>query len=186
MTAIQNPYSGGGGSSLPTPVSVPNGGTGDASFIAYAPVLGGTTSTNGLQSVAALGGAGNPLVSGGAGAVSSFTIGTAPIVTALTDAATILVNAQLGNYFTVTLGASRTMGAPSNPVSGQFIEFEIKQPSSAGPDTVSWTGGAGGYSFGASGAPTLSVTNSLTDVVGFRYSAAVGKWLYQGSQLGYS
>ena len=36
---------------LTTPVTVPNGGTGDTSFTAYMPVCGGTTSTGPLQSV---------------------------------------------------------------------------------------------------------------------------------------
>lgn len=180
------PFAVSSGSSISTPVSVPNGGTGDASLIAYAVLTGGTTATNPVQTVAALGGAGNPLVSGGAGAVPTFTSAMAPIPIALTDAATILVNAALGNYFTVTLGGSRTMGAPSNPTDGQIIVFSIKQPASAGPDTISWTGGAGGYSFGASGAPTLSIANNAVDEVAFRWSAIVGKALYQGSQLGFS
>ena len=36
----------------------------------------------------------------------------APAVVDLTDAATIAVDASLGNDFRVTLGASRTMGEP--------------------------------------------------------------------------
>lgn len=174
----------GGLPSLPLVVS--NGGTGDASLTAFAVLAGGTTSTGPVQPVAALGGAGNPLVSAGAGALPTFTSAMAPIPTALTDAATILVNAALGNYFTVTLGGSRTMGAPSNPTDGQIIVFSIKQPASAGPDTVTWTSGAGGYSFGAGSAPTLSTANNAVDEIAFRWSAIVGKALYQGSQLGFS
>jgi len=185
MTAIQNPYSGGGGSSLPTPVSVPNGGTGDASLTAYALMTGGTNSTNPMQQVSGVGTAQFVLASAGAAALPVWQPPIPPVV-ALTDAATILVDASLGTYFTVQLGGSRTMDAPSNPVNAQYIEFQVQQPSSAGPDTVTWTSGAGGYSFGSGSAPTLSTANSAVDCIGFRYSSVVGKWLYQGSQLGFS
>ena len=46
---------------------------------------------------------------------------------ALTDAATIVVDASLGNDFTVTLGGNRILGNPSNPVNGQRILFAIRQ-----------------------------------------------------------
>src|SRR6266436_2711166 len=48
----------------------------------------------------------------------------APTVVALTDAATIAVNASLGNDFRVTLGGNRTMGTPSNPADGEQIVFQ--------------------------------------------------------------
>ena len=79
----------------------------------------------------------------------------APKTTALADAATIAVNVVLGNDFWVTLGGNRTMGAPSNPVDGQTITFELIQDGT-GSRTVTWTSGTGGYSFGAATAPTLS------------------------------
>jgi hypothetical protein len=116
---------------------------------------------------------------------ATFTGYLAPAVVTLTDASTIAVNAALGNDFRVTLGGSRTMGAPSNPVDGQDITFMITQPASGGPDTVTWTSGTGGYSFGASSAPTLSTGASATDMVGFKYRATAQKWLYMGSLLGY-
>lgn len=60
--------------SLPASASsntVPNGGTGASSFTAYAPVFGGTTSTNPLQS-GTVGTAGQVLTSNGAGALPTF------------------------------------------------------------------------------------------------------------------
>lgn len=51
--------------------TVPDGGTGVASFTAYAPIIGGTTSTGALQSVA-LGTAGFVYTSNGAGAAPTF------------------------------------------------------------------------------------------------------------------
>jgi len=85
----------------------------------------------------------------------------------------------------VTLGGSRTMGAPSNPVNGQPLIFQLTQDGT-GSRTITWTSGAGGYTFGAGAAPTLSTAINTTDLVGFRYSAVVGKWCFQGSQLGFS
>jgi trimeric autotransporter adhesin len=55
-----------------TPVTVPNGGTGDSSFLPYAVITGGITSTGPLQSVASVGTAGQVLTSNGAGELPSF------------------------------------------------------------------------------------------------------------------
>ncbi len=56
---------------LSLPVVVASGGTGATSFTAYAPIFGGTTSTNPLQS-GAVGTAGQVLTSNGAGAIATF------------------------------------------------------------------------------------------------------------------
>ena len=109
----------------------------------------------------------------------------APAVVALTDAATIAVNAALGNDFRVTLGGNRTMGAPSNPVDGQDITFLITQPGSGGPYTVTWASGSAGYDFGTAGAPTLSTAANKRDMVAFKYCAAATAWLCMGSALGF-
>jgi hypothetical protein len=108
---------------------------------------------------------------------------TAPAVVALTDAATILVDASLGNDLRVTLGGNRTIGAPSNPADGQRIVFHLTQDGT-GSRTVTWTSTAGGYSFGSTGtAPILTTTAGKTDLVGFIYNTTIGKWLYAGSSL---
>lgn len=103
---------------------------------------------------------------------------------ALTDAATIAVNAALGNIATVTLGGSRTMGAPSGAADKQLLEFEVTQDG-AGSRTLSWASGSGGYSFGGSSAPVLSTAAGALDLVAFRYNAGKARWLYLGSQLGF-
>jgi hypothetical protein len=123
---------------------------------------------------------------GPAGAVP-FTGGTlgeylAPAVVSLTDAATVSVNAALGNDFRLTLGGDRTMGAPSDPADGQDIVLTIIQPSSGGPYTVTW---ASAYDFGAAGAPVLSTTAGDGDMVGFKYHAANSKWWCTGSATGF-
>jgi hypothetical protein len=56
---------------------------------------------------------------------------------ALADAATIVVDASLGDIGTVTLGGNRTMGAPSNPVTGQRLGFTITQDGTGGR-TLAW------------------------------------------------
>jgi hypothetical protein len=62
---------------LTTPLSVAQGGTGVATNTAYAVLVGGTTSTNPIQSVASVGTAGQVLTSNGAGAKPSFQTGVA-------------------------------------------------------------------------------------------------------------
>jgi hypothetical protein len=104
-----------------------------------------------------------------------------PQVVALTDAATILVNAALGNDFRVTLGGNRTMGAPSNPADGQVITFLLTQDAT-GSRTVTWNAV---YDFGATGAPVLTTTAGDTDAVGFKYDAAKTSWCCLGSALGF-
>jgi hypothetical protein len=69
----------------------------------------------------------------------------APAVVNLTDAATIAVDASLGNDFRVTIAGNRTMGNPANPVNGQQIIFQVTQ-GSAGSFTLNW---ASSYEFSA-------------------------------------
>ena len=98
----------------------------------------------------------------------------APAVVMLTDAATIAVDASLGNDFRVTIGGNRTMGNPSNPANGQQIIFQVTQ-GAGGPSTITWDSG---YEFSAGlPQPILSTKAGQTDLLGFIYNAAKGKWL---------
>jgi hypothetical protein len=108
----------------------------------------------------------------------------APKVVVLSDAATIAVNAKLGNDFRVTIAGNRTAGAPANPADGEKITFEVIQDST-GSRTLTWTSGAGGYSFGSGSAPTLSTAAGAADQVAFRYSATKLAWCYLGSTGGF-
>ena len=49
------------------------------------------------------------------------------VPSALTDGATIAVNAALSNNFTVTIAGNRTLSNPSNLVAGQILNFQITQ-----------------------------------------------------------
>lgn len=103
----------------------------------------------------------------------------------LTDAATIAVDASLGNLFFVTLGGNRTMGAPSNPTHGQRIVFEIKQDGTGGR-TLAWTLTTGGFKFGTDVAqPVLSTAASATDFVTVVYNSTANVWRVVGVARGY-
>ncbi len=108
---------------------------------------------------------------------------TAASVALSVSGAAIATDASLGNHFRVTPAHSTatTMSAPTNPVDGQKITYELVQDST-GSGTITWNSV---FSFGTSGAPTLTTTASKRDLVGFVYSSDAVKWLYLGSQLNF-
>ncbi len=115
------------------------------------------------------------------GMPSAWPSAWAPKVVALTDASTIAVNAALGNIFRVTLGGNRTLGAPSNPVDGQEISFEITQDGT-GTRTLAY---ASAYEFSTTiSSPTLSTAAGDVDMLSFRYSSVNSKWRCQRVVLG--
>lgn len=100
--------------------------------------------------------------------------GVAPAVVMLADADPIAVDASLGNDFRVTLAASRTMGNPVNPADGQRIVFQITQ-GGAGQAAIAWDTA---YEFTTLlPPPALSTAPGQTDVLGFVYNEAKGRWL---------
>jgi hypothetical protein len=102
---------------------------------------------------------------------------------ALTDAATILVNAALGNLFRVILGGNRTLGAPTNPTDGQTIDFEITQDGT-GSRTLAY---ASAYEFSTTlASPTLSTAAGKVDLLSFRYSSVATKWRCKLINLGFT
>lgn len=91
----------------------------------------------------------------------------------LTDAATIAVNASLGNTFRVELGGNRTMGAPTEPMKNQKIIFKIYQDNT-GNRTLAWNAI---YRFSTDiPSPTLSTGAGDLDYVGFIYNETDTKW----------
>jgi hypothetical protein len=107
----------------------------------------------------------------------------APAVVNLTDAATIAVDASLGNDFRVTIAGNRTVGNPANSANGQQIIFQVTQAPGA-PFTLSW---GSAYEFSASlPQPALSATAGQTDLLGFIYNAAKGTWLLTAFLNGFS
>lgn len=107
-------------------------------------------------------------------------VGVAPAVVSIADNTAVAVDASTGNYFRVLLttavGATRTINAPSNAADGQLAVFELIQPASGGPLSVTWASGAGGFSFGTGSAPALNSGSSSSTLVTFRYSGAQQAW----------
>ena len=119
-------------------------------------------------------------------AVQSTTVESgalAPAVVGLTDAATIAVDASLGNDFRVTIAGNRTMANPANPSNGQQIIFQVTQ-GSGGSFTLTW-GSSYEFSTGLP-QPTLSTAAGQTDLLGFVYNAAKGTWLLAAFVAGFS
>ena len=100
----------------------------------------------------------------------------------LTDAATIVVDAALGNYLRVTLAGNRTMGVPANPVDGQQLLFELLQDAT-GSRTVTWTSGAGGFAFDVP-TPVLTVTPAERDYLTFVYDSITDRWRFASTPTG--
>ena len=87
----------------------------------------------------------------------------APTITSLTDGATITPDFATSCNFTVTLGGSRALANPSNPVAGQSGSIFIVQDAT-GSRTLTW----GSYwDFSGGTAPTLTTTANAVDRVDY-------------------
>ena len=108
---------------------------------------------------------------------------TAPKTSALTDAATIAVDASKADFFHVTLGDNRTLGAPTNPLSdGQKIMFRITQDGT-GSRTLAFNAI---YRFStALPSPTISTATGAIDYLGFIYHESDNKWDYIAEVKGF-
>lgn len=99
----------------------------------------------------------------------------APAVVTLTDAPVIALNAAAGNQATVTLTASRTLGAPASPSNGQLLLVELIQDEAGGHSITLGSG----YGF-LPGLPqneiTLTQTPGAVNYLGLRYRAATSLW----------
>lgn len=85
--------------------------------------------------------------------------GAAPVV--LTDAATVVVDASLGNTFEITLGGNRAMGAPSNTVNGSTLIFYMIEDGT-GSRIPTWNAV---YKWPGGTAPTLSTAAGKMDMI---------------------
>lgn len=108
-----------------------------------------------------------------------YSAGKGTTIVTLTDAATVAVNAALGNVFTVTLGDNRTLGAPTNAIDGQVITLFVVQDGS-GNRTLAWNAI---YLFASAVAPTLSTGINDVDVFTMIYKDATTKWYVTTSGL---
>ena len=92
----------------------------------------------------------------------------------LTDGSSIDWNAATQDVCKVTLGGNRTLNAPTNPTTGQFISLLAIQDGT-GSRTLSFNAI---YEFADDTAPTLTTTAAKGDVFVFRYNGS--KWLEVG------
>jgi hypothetical protein len=90
---------------------------------------------------------------------------------ALTDAATVAVDASLSNVFTLTLAGNRTLGQPTNPKDGQGITIFITQ--SGGSNTLAYHAD---WLFPGGTDPVLSTGAGAVDVFSAVYNGATTKW----------
>jgi hypothetical protein len=95
----------------------------------------------------------------------------------LTDGATITWDSSVAQVAKVTLGGNRTLSAPTNGATGQFVSLLVIQDGT-GSRTLTWNSA---YEFASDTAPTLTTTASLGDLFTFRYNGT--KWLETGRNL---
>lgn len=105
-----------------------------------------------------------------------------PAVVLLSDAATILVNATLGNHFRVTLGGNRTLGNPTGAIDGQKLLFEIIQSGGGGNTLALDTKFAFGTTITAF---TMTSTASKRDFIGVVYNSTADKFYVIALAQGY-
>jgi len=98
----------------------------------------------------------------------------------LTDGATVTWNASTQQVAKLTLGGNRTLSAPTNGATGQFISIAVIQDAT-GSRTLTWNSA---YEFTGDTAPTLTTTVSKADVFVFRYNGTV--WHEMGRNLNLS
>lgn len=107
-------------------------------------------------------------------------------VSVLTDAATIAIDASLGNHFRVTLAGNRTLGVPTNLVDGQRFTIEFIQDGVGSRTLTHTTGSADSYQFGTDiPSVTLTTTASATDIVEYIYSSSKARCLVIDVKKGY-
>ena len=92
----------------------------------------------------------------------------------LTDQATVTWDASTQDVCKVTLAGNRTLAAPTNGTTGQFISILVIQDGT-GSRTITWNAV---YEFASDTAPTLTTTANLGDVFVFRYNGT--KWIEVG------
>ena len=98
----------------------------------------------------------------------------------LTDGATVTWDVGSSPVAKLTLGGNRTLSAPTNGATGQFISIAVIQDAT-GSRTLTWNSA---YEFTADTAPTLTTTVSKADLFVFRYNGTV--WHEVGRNLNLS
>jgi len=140
------------------------------------------TATGNSPDLSATGGDTNigiSLTTKGTGLVKFNNAGYFPEAT-LTDGATVTWNVGTSPVAKLTLGGNRTLSAPTNGLTGQFISIAVIQDAT-GSRTLTWNSV---YEFTGDTAPTLTTTVSKADLFVFRYNGTV--WHEMGRNLNLS
>lgn len=107
--------------------------------------------------------------------------GLAPVT--LTPGTTVATDASLGSRFRLTPAQNFTLSNPTNPTDGQMCLWEIIQPASGGPYTIT-LGSA--FALGTDiTAVTLTTTASKRDFMGAIYNSTAAKWFVIAFVKGY-
>ena len=145
------------------PIEVTKGGTQASSFVAYAPVVGGTTSTGALQSVASAGVAGQVLVSQGPSALPTWAASsgfTNVVVQTFTSSGTYTPTANMVKCIVEVLGGGAG-GASANATPG-------------GNGAAGGGGGSGEYRVSIFDAATIGASQTVTIGTGGASNTAGG------------
>lgn len=100
------------------------------------------------------------------------------VLVALTDIATVALDAALGNTFRLLAAGNRTIGVPTNkPGSGQSQKIIIMHEASGADRTLALTtGSAGSFRFGTDITALTATTNGLVDYIGCVYNQTDDRW----------
>lgn len=101
--------------------------------------------------------------------------------TIVTDGATQVFDCSTGGVFQWTLGANRTMTAPTGQVPEQLLEIRLIQDAT-GSRLVTWPAV---IVWPAATAPTLTTTAGRMDIVFGTWDAVNSRWRMRASALNY-
>lgn len=100
----------------------------------------------------------------------------------------VAVDASLAMHFRLTLTNSALIGAPTNGIDNQKVEFELLQDATGGHLLFWETNSVNGFSFGTDlphAACTLTTTASKTDYFTAQYKASSQRWYVKGMIKGF-
>jgi len=100
----------------------------------------------------------------------------------VTDGATQTFDCSGGGVFQWTLGANRTMSAPTNVAPGQWIQIRVVQDAT-GSRTVTWPST---FAWAAATAPTLTTTAAKMDIITGTWDDTNAKWRMAATALNYT
>lgn len=101
------------------------------------------------------------LAAAGTGTENTFTKNQRVTSVALTDGATVAVDASMSNNYRLILGGNRTLANPTNLSDGMVLNFKIKQDGT-GSRTLAYDTK---YKFPGGSTPTLTTTASRVDLL---------------------